>query len=258
MCPTEQPPLPGFIIIGAQKSATRWLRVNLGRHPEIYAATSELGYFDHKSRLARGGVGWYRAQFSEFGGKPVVGEATPGYLMWRNSPGLVASRIHELLPDVRLIAVLRDPVDRANSAMIHHIKQERLPPSSTLREMVRRMPPEHDRLGLVTGGWYAASLAPFRRRFGEKLLVLLYDDVKNDPAGVYEKALGYLGVDTKFQPPELNEVVYSNQQGEADGRWDLSVDDRRELYEYFRDDVRQLEELIERDLSMWDPRVGSS
>ena len=234
------------------------MRVNLGSHPDVYAVPSELGFFDHEKRLKRGGVAWYRDQFADWGGKPIVGEATPGYMMWRNSPGLIAARIHDLLPDVRLIAVLRDPVDRANSALIHHIKQERLRPSSTLLEFVRSQPPEADRMGLVTGGWYAAALAPFKRSFGEQLLVMLYDDVKSDPTEVYERALRHIGATQQFHPPDLDEIIFSNQQGEPSGRWDLSIEDRQELYEYFRDDVRQLEQLIDRDLSMWEPRVTTS
>jgi hypothetical protein len=255
---SSRPPLPGFIIIGAQKSATRWLRVNLGSHPEVYAAPSELGFFDHTTRFNRGGVAWYREQFADWGGKPIVGEATPGYMMWRNNPGVVAPRIREAVPDVRLIAVLRDPVDRANSAMIHHIKQERVPPSSTLLDLVKRRTPEADRMGLISGGWYAAALAPYLRLFGEQLLVLLYDDVKGDPVDVFEQAVRHVGATPGFQPPDLDEIVFSNRQGEPSGRWDLSPDDRLELYEFFRDDLRQLEQLIDRDLSLWEPRVTTS
>jgi hypothetical protein len=142
--------------------------------------------------------------------------------------------------------------------MIHHIKQERLPPSSRLLEIVQRKPPEADRMGLVTGGWYAAALAPFTRSFGEQLLVMLYDDVKRDSVDVYERAVHHVGATPGFVPPDLDEIVFSNRQGEPSGRWDLSIEDRQELYEFFRDDVRQLEQLIDRDLSMWEPRVTTS
>src|ERR687892_2927024 len=150
---SRQPPLPTFLIIGAQKSATRWLRYNLGLHPEVYVAPVELEFFNKKSRF-RKGVGWYRKQFAGralrdihpsqtrrrkrrvwrparvwwldrklgWEGQPIVGEATPGYMMWRHDARAVARRIKKIAPDVRLIAVLRNPVDRANSAMVHHIR----------------------------------------------------------------------------------------------------------------------------------------
>ena len=58
-------PLPDFIIIGAQKSATRWLRDNLGRHPGIFAAKSEISFFNNTERYEDEGIDWYRRQFEK-------------------------------------------------------------------------------------------------------------------------------------------------------------------------------------------------
>jgi len=248
------PPLPTFLIIGAQKSATRWLRQNLGAHAEIYTSPYEIAFFNSPKRFETLGAEWYRAQFDGWNGEAIVGEATPGYMMLRHEPSAVADRIKRTVPDARLISILRNPVDRANSAMVHHIKHERLHPRSTLLDMTRRKPPEDDKLGLVAGGWYAASLEPFRRRFGDQLLVMLHDDIRDDPRGAYELALRHVGATPGFVPPELEELVYSNQQGES-ARWkrDISPQDRQALYRYFRDDLRELEQMIGRDLSMWGP-----
>src|SRR5215207_2785995 len=100
------PPLPTFLIIGAQKSATRWLRHNLGLHPEIYASPYEIGFFNSPKRFAELGAEWYRAQFAGWNGQRIVGEATPGYMMWRHEPQEVAERIKETIPTARLIAIL--------------------------------------------------------------------------------------------------------------------------------------------------------
>ncbi len=54
-------PRPTFIIIGAQKSATRWLRQNLGEHPEIFTSPYEIGFFNSRKRFGSLGVDWYRA-----------------------------------------------------------------------------------------------------------------------------------------------------------------------------------------------------
>src|SRR5262245_12635623 len=114
--PRVDPPLPTFLIIGAQKSATRWLRTNLGLHPDVYAVDEELWFFnDINHRFTKRGLPWYRAQYDGWSGEPLLGEATPGYMMLRHDPALVAERIGEVVPDVRLIAVLRNPVDRAQS-----------------------------------------------------------------------------------------------------------------------------------------------
>jgi uncharacterized protein (TIGR03086 family) len=258
--PSSRAPLPTFLIIGAQKSGTRWLRVNLGRHPEVYTAPLETQYFHSPGRVESLGTEWYRRLFSGWAGEPIVGEATPGYMMWRHRPRQVARRIAEVLPDVRLVAILRNPVDRAQSAMVHFEKRGKLPARSSLLDVVRRTPPEHDPLCLVTGGWYAASLKPYRELFGDRLLVLLHDDVTDEPRRLYEQVLLHIGAASHFVPADLEAVVFSNQQpdaGDADEEAsvarELSNDERQQLFAYFRDDVHVLEEMIDRDLSNWDP-----
>jgi Sulfotransferase domain len=251
------PPLPTFLIIGAQKSATRWLRQNLGEHPDIFTSPYEIGFFNSPKRFESLGVGWYRAQFAGWDGESIVGEATPGYMMWRHEPSLVAKRIRNAIPDVRLVAILRNPVDRANSALVHHIKHERLHPRSTLVDLARERPAEFDRLGLVAGGWYAASLKPYKELFGERLCVMLHDDIRDDPGTAYETALRHVGASRGFVPPDLQELVFSNQQG-ASSQWkrDILPADREALHRYFRDDLRELEQMIGRDLSVWSPDMS--
>jgi hypothetical protein len=64
--------VPTFLIIGAQKSATRWLRHNLGLHPEAYTAPRELGFFNYNRRFDGLGLDWYRSQFEGWNGEPIV------------------------------------------------------------------------------------------------------------------------------------------------------------------------------------------
>ncbi len=250
--PETELPLPNFLIIGAQKSATRWLRHNLGLHPDIFTADYELAFFNRR-RYQTLGTDWYRAQFDGWSGEQFVGEATPGYMIWHHAPAGVARRIKDTVPDVKLIAILRNPVDRANSAMVHHKRRERIRPNAKLMDLVRAQPPEEERYGLIAGGWYAATLRPYKRLFGDQLLVLLQDDVRDDPLPVYERALQHIGAPSSFVPSELDEVVFSNQQGSGRWRSELSPEDRAELYEYFREDIRKLERMFDLDLSMWHP-----
>ncbi|HXH26063.1 MAG TPA: TIGR03086 family metal-binding protein [Vicinamibacterales bacterium] len=248
--------LPTFLIIGAQKSATRWLRYNLGLHPDIYTVDDEVWFFNIRRNFSQG-LSWYRGQFTGWAGQPIVGEATPGYMMWRHDPRRVARRIHETVPEVRLIAILRDPVERAHSAMLHHIRRGRLTTDTSLLEYVRRIPPEQDRLNLVAGGWYAASLHPFKRLFGDRLKVFLHDDVCRDPVGVYVAALRHLGVRDDYVPQSVGDVLFSHEQkyqGHLDAQAaSLTPEARAELFEYFRADVRELQRMLGRDLSMWIP-----
>lgn len=251
---TARSPLPTFLIIGAQKSATRWLRINLGEHPEIFTAPAEVHYWNNTNRVRKLGLDWYREQFADWRGERVVGEATPGYMIWRHHPAEVARRIKRHLPETRLLAILRNPLDRANSAMLHHIRRGRLDPSSRLIDVVReRTPPEKDRFCLVSGGWYAASLAPFAKHFGEQLLVLLHDELLDAPDEVYRRALQHVGAEDDFVPSSLCEVRFSGSTGEGARRSAMTPEERVELWGYFRDDVARLEKLLGRDLSGWRP-----
>jgi hypothetical protein len=118
--------------------------------------------------------------------------------------------------------------------------------------------PESDWFCLVSGGWYGMSLAPYVERFGDQLLVLFHDDVVTNPAEPFRAALQHVGADAAFMPPELSRIVFSNQQGRAGRKNQLTVADRRELWDYFRDDVAHLERMLGVDLSRWAPEVAAA
>jgi hypothetical protein len=250
-------PFPTFLIIGAQKSATRWLRVNLGEHPDAFTVPGEVEFFNLHFRR---GVRWYRSWFDDWKGERAVGEATPGYMMQGDNPGVVAARIDGMLPDVRLIALLRNPVDRAYSAFVHHMARDRIPPDADLLDYVERVDPERDELGIINGGWYARSLAPYAERFGDRLLILLHDDVSADPVAVYRSAAAHVGVSPDVLPPEIDAVRFSNQPpggspyaaGEG-GRRPLTADERARLYEFYRRDIARLERMFGLGFQRWHP-----
>jgi hypothetical protein len=102
--------LPNFLVIGAQKAGSSWFSEGLGEHPDIFVAPREGHFFnDHFDR----GVAWYESLFESADGRARVGEGTPGYIYHPEAP----RRIREVLgADVKLIACLRHPVTRAYSA----------------------------------------------------------------------------------------------------------------------------------------------
>lgn len=107
--------LPDFVIIGAQRSGTGRLYGLLTRHPDVErAAVKEVHFFDRPENFSRG-IEWYRRSFPspqrKDGRESITGEATPSYLI----DPLVPERMADAVPEARLIALLRNPVDRAYS-----------------------------------------------------------------------------------------------------------------------------------------------
>src|SRR5215831_5400325 len=122
---------PDFIIIGAQKAGTTWLRARLVSQPGLFMFPKEIHFFDVPARYARG-MEWYLGHFDAAPAGVVVGEKTPDYF-WTNGPAHhgpagIPERMHKSLPDARLIAVLRDPVMRAVSQLNHLIRARVLSP----------------------------------------------------------------------------------------------------------------------------------
>jgi hypothetical protein len=253
-------PLPTFLIIGAQKCATRWLRFNLGLHPDVYAAPTELGFFNNGHRIRNLEIVGYREQFEGWAGEPIVGEATPGYMFWKHHPDRCSQRMRKVVPKARLIAILRNPIDRAQSAMRHHIASGALPANSNLVKLAKRTRPGRDRLGLVSGGWYAASLEPYLEAFGDQLLVVFQEDIDKDAEAFYRRAADHIGATRAFVPPDLEEVRFSYAQRPGVGGEQvaaLTVKQRHKLYKYFAADIAKLEKMLGRDLSTWKPDSSS-
>ncbi|MEL6895225.1 MAG: sulfotransferase domain-containing protein [Planctomycetota bacterium] len=105
--------LPHFLIIGAQKCGTTSLYSYLVQHPKVISANKkEVKYFDmfHQQSL-----GWYRSHFPTQSqlqsAGAITGEATPDYLFFEES----AQRVHDVVPNAKLIVLLRDPADRSYS-----------------------------------------------------------------------------------------------------------------------------------------------
>lgn len=111
--------LPTFIVVGAMKAGTTSLAAYLGSHPEVFVTTpKEARFFGSSSdeNWPRG-LGWYRQLFTSSAGARARGEASPGYTMAPHVPH-VPERIASVVPDVRLVYLLRNPVGRIRSAYI--------------------------------------------------------------------------------------------------------------------------------------------
>jgi hypothetical protein len=103
--------LPNFLIVGAMKSGTTSLARYLGAHPQAYVAPEKEINFFERGYVWNRGVDWYASRFEGAGDALAVGEASPSYMYWPTA----IERMASVVPDARLIALLRDPVERAYS-----------------------------------------------------------------------------------------------------------------------------------------------
>jgi hypothetical protein len=194
--------LPGFLLIGAQRAGTTSLYAQLLRHPQVLPSLrKEVQYFTlHHAR----GEAWYRAHFPTeralAARRAVCGEATPYYLFHPLAP----ERAHRLLPEARLLVVLREPVARAFSHYAHSRARgrETLGFEAALEREPERLAAEGERPGFAhqhfsyfARGLYAEQL---RRWLGwyprERLLVLRFEDLTADPSACVDRAVEFLGL----------------------------------------------------------------
>lgn len=248
------PPFPSFLIIGVRRNATRWLRFNLDAHPEICAPPLALDFFTDADRMAQRGLRWYREQFTEWDGEPLVGELSCSYSAWSSQPAQVALRIQKLLPDVRLIAMVGNPADRFQSNLRDLVRTGVVPPDVDVDAFYRMEVHSEVAVSGVIGGLQGATLGAFADRFGDQLQVVFLDDVQRDPVGTYASVLRHIGADPDFVPDGLAQVRYSDRH--VVDLPEPGLDARRFLYAWYRPDMVLLEGITGRDLADWDPGMG--
>jgi hypothetical protein len=209
--------MPNFLVIGAGKSGTTSLYHYLDQHPEIYMSPvkepkffavegKKLGYrgpYDETSmnRASITDIRAYQTLFEGVSGEAAIGEASPLYLHCQEAP----ERIKRYIPDARLVAVLRNPVERAYSAFLQRVQKGHEP----LRDFALALQQEEARMAdnwaprwQTKGiGFYHAHLVRYYELFdSDQILVHLYEDLKTDPVIVVQSTYRFLGVDDAFAP----------------------------------------------------------
>ena len=253
-------PLPNFLILGAQKAGTTALYAYLREHPSIAGPPwKEVSFFDrHYAR----GAGWYRGNFpnrlylrriqARTGTVPLVGEASPSYLFHPAGPERVAS----LVPEARLVALVRNPIDRALSHYHHVVAlgRESLSFDDALAAEESRMQGELQKMDdpryfsyawwnytYASRGLYAEQLERWLERFPrESLLVVPSEDLLEHPRETYGRVLAFLGA----PPHELASFphIFKREYSQMDPHT------REELRDRFAEPNTRLYELLGRDL----------
>jgi hypothetical protein len=241
--------LPSFLIVGQARCGTTSMFDVLEQHPAVFHSLlpkKEVHYFD----LAYGhGLAWYRSHFPlavrarratrDLGVAPVAFEASPYYMFHPLVPG----RIHRDLPGVKLLVLLRDPVERAYSAHAHQtgFGGETQPFEQALELEDSRLEGETERLiadpayisfshrfyAYRTRGQYIDQLEHLERFFGrERIHVIDCGDFFTDPGPVHDQVIDFLGL------PHLGQPTFAARN--ARPRSPMSGKVRAELEEHYR------------------------
>lgn len=202
-----------FLVVGAQRAGTTSLYNYLAQHPDVGRVRLGKGvhYFDTSATKP---MSWYRAHFPldpavvPFKRGPVhVGEGAPYYMFHPAAP----RRIEAALPEVKIIAILRDPVERAHSQWVHETARgfETLPFIEALEAEEGRLAGEEDRLladpgynsyshqhhSYVARGRYDLQVERLWETFGrERVMIIAASRLFAEPAAVYADTLTFLGL----------------------------------------------------------------
>jgi len=241
--------LPNVIVIGAMKCGSTSLHKYLDAHPQIAMSEGkELNFFYRDERWENQGVPWYRSQFDA--DAPVRGESSVNYTKSPEISRVTAERMRQLVPDAKLIYLVRHPIDRAISHYLHTkaAGNEERPLSEALRDFDE---------AYVARGLYFANVRPFLKAFShDQLLVIPQEALLAERSETLDLVFSFLGVDSVVDAPEFSVMwqtaaskLGSTAEGETESPTTIASTEldpglRKSLTEYFRPDFKHVRRLI--------------
>lgn len=286
--------LPNFFVLGAAKSGTTALYHYLKQHPAIYMSPlKETGFFDAEGEaldfrgpgdmdrpLPINNLDDYQEQFKGVSGEVAIGEACTDYLYSPKAP----ERIYHYIPDAKLIAILRDPAERAFSQFLGNSRDGYEPLEDfdlAIQEEDNRIANRwHLRWHYKQRGFYCQQLLRYHRLFDKnQIKIYLYEDYLSNPTCFLRDIFTFLGVDSDFVPnmshrynaapmfPKnklLHALLLDFRNRLPKGKrflnplinrnlsyYQMNLRVRKKLIHDYQEDVLKLQDLIDRDLSMW-------
>lgn len=184
-----------FLIIGAQKSGTTSLRAFLSTLPEkVYISRRELHFWNRDGQYRDGrGLEDYLANFRAAQSHQLIGEKSPSYLPSESAPGRIAAHF----PEVKLIAILRNPVERAYSAYWHGRRVGAIDSENSFSEVIRSYKENQGRAygDVVSQGLYSQHIERYLKNFPrEQMLFLEFDQLRASPDSQLRLTLDFLGI----------------------------------------------------------------
>lgn len=220
--------MPNFLIIGAQKAGTTALHHYLSQHPQVYMSPAkEPGFFAFEGgfpdfqgpgdaeghRFVTTSLDEYQKLFQDVTDELAVGESSTWYLGHPQAP----ERIKKYMPEIKLIAILRNPVDRAFSSYQHLIRDGR----ETIKDFSRAIDAEKQRIDANWEylwrykymGLYSAHLNHYLKYFdASQLKIFTYDDLKGSPENLLKDIYQFLDLDDNYFPEVFTQLNMSGKR----------------------------------------------
>jgi hypothetical protein len=256
--------LPNFIIIGSARSGTTSLYNYLIKHPAVAPAwQKEIHFFDYNYQK---GFSWYRGQFPTLPYKYyietvhrqnlITGEASPYYLFHPYTP----SRVAQHLPGVKLIALLRNPVERAFSHYCWEVSwgnehlsfedavdQEEMRTQVGVHKLENSISFNHLHFSYISRGKYAEQLARWFEYFPqEQFLIIKSEDMYNNPTTIFKQALDFLHTPVRDADRQTSNFKQYNRQKISPHK-NMTSEMRQRLVEIFKPENERLYNLLGRD-----------
>ena len=238
-----------FIIIGAQRCGTTSMYQSIISHPEItFASRKELHFFDLNFKK---GLDYYRSQFKD---GTLRGEASPYYIFHPHVP----KRIAQFIPKIKLIVMLRNPIDRAYSHYHHQVSMgiEKLSFEDALKAEEKRLAGEYEKIlksesyysfnhqnfSYLSRGIYVDQLKKWRKFFDqEQILVIKSEDFFADPHKILNEVFDFQGL-SKYNQIENKHYNMKNYKS-------MNNETRKNLIEYFKPHNEKLYNFLGRDFN---------
>jgi len=238
-----------FILLGAQKSGTTALYSFLQKHPDITMGDQqEMHFFDDERIFARPiDYDLLHNHFRGIRSFAVAGECTPSYLYWKPA----AERIGEYNADIKLLVLLRNPIDRAFAHwnMQRFKKREPLDFLDAIKEEPTRIASPLSlaarRFSYIDRGFYSSQLKRYFSLFPrQQFKITKFEDFRSRPLETINSIFSFLGVKPmkSIRSKDHNVVPYERQ---------MTLPERRELLRSFADEIEELERLLGWDCSDW-------
>ena len=202
--------LPTFLCLGVRKCATTWLYNCLHEHPDVYVPVKELHFFIalEGDFFSTKGVPWYASYYKSARTDQARGDIATLYLR----EDYVPQRIQQVLPQCKMLAIFRNPIERAYSHYCMLLGQGDV--TYSFDDLVLQSGHKQDYHQILQTGLYAEQLERYFTLFPqEQFLWIFLEDIKRQPARVLRNVFDFIGVDAAFEPSvtknKTNAAAYS-------------------------------------------------